>query len=176
MRSTISRVILPMLALVPMLAFATPGTLSRPAALRADPRDSATALQQLDKGASVNVLARDGGWYRVEQDGKRGWIRLYWVRTGGAAVARAAGQPLHGISDTLAAVRARNMQNQIHATIGVRGMSEEDLRAAHYDAAQLAKLDTLAVSSAAARAFAAAGSVRSREVVELQAGLSRTRP
>lgn len=176
-RSSIPRYLLLALACLPMLALATPGILSRAASMRADPRDGAAALQQLDKGAAVNVLSRDGGWYRVEYDGKRGWMRLYWVRTGGATVARAVGQPLHGISDTLAAVRARSMQSQIHATIGLRGMSEEDLRAAHYDAAQIAKLDGFAVKAADASAFAASGPVRSRNVAELQTGgSSRVRP
>lgn len=167
------------LSCLPLIAVAAPGALSRKTAMQAEPRDDASALRQLDKGASVEVLSRNGAWYKIDANGQQGWVRLYWVRTGGAHVERAAtgavGQPLHSISDTLSLATARRNRSQIGATMGVRGMSEEDLKAAHYDAAQMTRLDGNAVSNDDASKFAAAGPVRRRSIDELGTGETRSR-
>jgi hypothetical protein len=153
----------------------TTGTLARNEPLRAEARDDATTVQKLNKGAKVQVLFREGAWYRVDHDGQLGWVRLYWVRTGGAKVERANAAPVRSIADSIAAARSRRNQNQITASLGVRGLSEEELKGAHYDAEQLAKLDKLAVDTAAAERFAAAGPVTGRSVDEITAGRSSRR-
>lgn len=153
----------------------TSGTLARNEPLRAEARDDATTVQKLDKGAKVQVLFREGAWYRVDHGGQLGWVRLYWVRTGGAKVERANAAPARSIGNSIAAARARRNQGQITASLGVRGLSEEELKGAHYDAEQLAKLDKLAVDTAAAARFAAAGPVTGRDVAEITAGRSSRR-
>ena len=155
--------------LVAPSAGATPGTLSRDQPLRAEARDDATGVLKLKKGASVDVLLREGAWYRVDKDGQQGWVRLYWVRTGNATVERASAKPIQSIAETLAAARSRRNRTQISASIGVRGISEEELKGAHYDAAQMQKLDSFAVTTSAAERFAAAGPLQSRSVEELPA-------
>ena len=151
------------------------GTLARREALRAEARDDATSILSLDKGARVQVLFREGAWYRVDHAGQQGWIRLYWVRTGGAKVQAAAAAPARSIGSSLAAIRARRNQGQVTASLGVRGLSEEELKGAHFDAEQVAKLDALAVDAAAAAKFAAAGPVRGRSVDEIAAARSSRR-
>jgi hypothetical protein len=94
------------------------------------------------------------------------------VRTGGARVQRAAGAPLKGISETLALTQQRTARGQVRATIGVRGLSDEALTGAHYNAAQLRVLDTLSVPNSDAAAFAAAAPLRPRTVDELGAAAS----
>ena len=171
---TVRKALLPKLVfalctLMPVAASATPGTLSRDQALRAEARDDATIVLKLKKGAAVDVLLREGAWYRVEQNGQQGWIRLYWVRTGSAKVEAAGPKPIRSMADTLAAARNRRNRTQISASIGVRGISEEELKGAHYDAAQMQKLDSYAVTTGAAERFAAAGPVQSRNVDEIPA-------
>ena len=161
--------------LTPLAVSATPGTLSRDQALRAEARDDATSVLKLSKGALVDVLARDGAWYRVQQNGQEGWLRLYFVRTGSAKVEAAGAKPVRSIADTLAAARNRRNKTQISAAIGVRGISEEELKGAHYDAAQMQKLDSYAVSMGAAERFAAAGRLQSRTVEELPAAVRSRR-
>jgi len=56
---------------------------------------------------------------------------------------------------------------QIVATAGIRGLDEEKLKAARFDAAQVTQLESLAVSAGAARNFAARGGLRSRPVAYL---------
>jgi len=53
---------------------------------------------------------------------------------------------------------------QIVATAGIRGLDEEKLRTAHFDAAQVNQLESHAVSAGAARSFAAQGGLSSRSV------------
>ncbi len=171
---TVRKTLLPKLALAlcslaPLAAGAIPGTLARDQALHAEARDDATALLKLRKGAAVEVLLREGAWYRVEQNGQQGWVRLYWVRTGNAKVEPAGAKPIRSMADTLAAARNRRNRTQISASIGVRGISEEELKGAHYDAEQMQKLDSFAVTTRAAERFAAAGPVQSRSVDELPA-------
>ena len=168
-KTALQKLMLALCTLIPLVASATPGTLSRDQVLRAEARDDATIVLKLKKGAAVDVLLREGAWYRIEQNGQQGWIRLYWVRTGNAKVAAAGARPIRSMADTLAAARSRRNRTQISASIGVRGISEAELKGAHYDAAQMQKLDSYAVGTAAAARFAAAGPVQSRSVDELPA-------
>jgi hypothetical protein len=157
-------------------ATAIDGTLARNESLRAEARDDATSIRSLDKGARVQVLFREGAWYRVDHAGQQGWIRLYWVRTGGAKVQQAAAAaPARSIGSSLAAIRARRNQGQVTASLGVRGLSEDELKGAQFDAEQVAKLDTLAVDAADAAKFAAAGPVQGRSVDEIAAARSSRR-
>ncbi len=151
------------------------GTLARNEPLRAEARDDATAILKLDKGAKMQVLFREGAWYRVDHGGQQGWIRLYWVRTGGAKVQAAAAAPVRSIGSSIAAARARRNPGQITASLGVRGLSEDELKGAQFDAEQVAKLDALAVDAANAARFAAAAPVRARSVEEIAAARSSRR-
>lgn len=56
---------------------------------------------------------------------------------------------------------------QIVATAGIRGLDEEKLRTAQFDAAQVSQLESLAISADAARSFAAQGGLSSRPVAYL---------
>lgn len=56
---------------------------------------------------------------------------------------------------------------QIVSTAGIRGLDEEQLKAAKYDAAQISELDSQTVSAAAARNFAAQAGLRSRPIAYL---------
>lgn len=152
---------------------ATPGTLARDEAMRAQPSAGAAQVVSLRAGTSVEIIERSAGWYRVRHDGKEGWLRLYWVRTG-AARPRATGQPLRDIA--AGAERLRAPQGQVAAGLGVRGLSEEDLGAARFDAAQLAKLEEIARTTQVDNAgFARAGQLLARQVAELAAALPEAR-
>jgi len=56
---------------------------------------------------------------------------------------------------------------QIVAIAGIRGLDEEKLRTAQFDAAQVSQLESLAISADAARSFAAQGGLSSRLVAYL---------
>lgn len=56
---------------------------------------------------------------------------------------------------------------QIVSTAGIRGLDEEKLKAAQYDAAQIRELDSQTVNADAARSFAAQAGLRSRPIAYL---------
>jgi hypothetical protein len=56
---------------------------------------------------------------------------------------------------------------QITSATGVRGLSEEDLKAAKFDAAELARAQGNAVSASVAAQFATAGKLASQNVAFL---------
>src|SRR4030066_467344 len=67
-------------------AWAAPGTALRNEKLYSQPSASAEVAGTVAKGASVNILAKQGGWLRVSTGKTTGWIRLLSVRAGGGGL------------------------------------------------------------------------------------------
>ena len=100
-------------------------------------------LATLKKDAAVTVIGQQGLWFRVAlPQGKTGFVRVNDVRlayatkeTGGTARVLFTGKAGKG---------------RVSETAGVRGLDESELKAATFDAAQLAKLESYRVSADAA--------------------------
>lgn len=119
------------------------GSTNREANLLAQNNPAAATVAALPKGTSVRVLERaGGGWMRVDAQGKIGWIRTLAyspptsVATGSgpgvfAAISGAQAAPKVGIG-----------------AIGARGLTEEDMKNATPNEAQLNKLNSFAQSAA----------------------------
>ena len=90
---------------------------------------------------------KSGGWYQIKGKGAQGWVRMLSVRRGQAGKSSAA-------KDVAAISTGRAGTGQIVSTTGVRGLSEEELKAAKYDAAQLKQAEAFAVTKASAGIFA----------------------
>ena len=84
----------------------------------------------------------------------------------GEASSTSAGAELAG---AVAIGTTRYDPNRVTATAGLRGLNEEELRAARFDPAQLQKMDGYAVGAAEARQFAAAAGLQARSVTYLPA-------
>ena len=63
-------------------ALAAPGTVLRNEKLYSQPSATASVAGSAAKGASVDILAKQGGWLRVTAGKTTGWIRLLSVRAG----------------------------------------------------------------------------------------------
>ncbi len=131
--------------------FAEPGYIIRSSDLMDEPYRDATPLLELEKGVPVDIIKRKGGWLQIESAGKSGWVRMSKIRKGKAATQSAAGSEATGILD-LASGRA-GTGNVVSAT-GVRGLSEEQLKEAAFDAYQIKKLESFAISEQKAIRFA----------------------
>lgn len=123
--------------------------------LVAEPFADAKPVGSLAKGAAVTILKKSGGWYQVKAKGGQGWVRMLSVRRGQAGKGSAA-------SDVAALSTGRAGTGQIVSTTGVRGLSEEELKAARYDEAELKKAEAFAVSRADAAKFAQKGKLLAR--------------
>jgi len=141
--------------------FAEPGYIIRSSDLMDEPYRDATPLAELKEGATVEILKRKGGWLQIESAGKRGWVRMSKIRKGKAATQPTAGKEASGVLG-LASGRA-GTGNVVSAT-GVRGLNEEQLKEAKFNASEVKKLESFAVSEQKATRFAQAAKLVAREL------------
>ncbi len=123
--------------------------------LVAEPFADAKKVGSLAKGDAVTILKKSGGWYQVKGKGPQGWVRMLSVRRGEAGKSSAA-------KDVAALSTGRTGTGQIVSTTGVRGLSEEELKAAKYDEKELMKAESFVVSKADAGKFAQNGKLLAR--------------
>ena len=137
--------------------------------LRAAPDDSAVLLRALPERTAVQQLERKGAWTRVKIDRDSGWVRMMHLR-GGAVIVEseqtASGGFFGGFSRLLGAKPGSGPRSQ-NATVGIRGFSEEDLRKAELNPAELAKLKRYQANDADARRLAEQGKLQFRSVAYL---------
>lgn len=130
-------------------AMATPGTVLRNEKLYSQPSGTSTAAGSVAKGASVTVLAKQGGWLRVTAGKTTGWIRLLSVRLGAGGLGGA------GIGDVVGAATTKSDPSKVVAVAGLRGLNDEELKQAKFNPEELARLEGQAVPAAQAKNFAA---------------------
>jgi hypothetical protein len=136
------------------------GVMLKQESLRAAASTTASSSGSVSTGASVEILARQGGWTQVRHAGKTGWVRLLSVRKGETSPANVGAD----VAGAVAVGTTHYDPGRVTATAGLRGLNEEDLRAARYDPAQVDQLEGLAVAATEARQFAAAGGLKARTV------------
>jgi hypothetical protein len=139
------------------------GVVLKADAIKSDPFKDARTVGNLNKGDSVQIVAKKGGWLQIKASAGAGWVRMLSVKRGTAGGSSAASE-LGGVA---AMSTGRAGTGQITSATGVRGLSEEDLKAAKFDATELARAQSYAVSAAAAGQFAAAGKLASQNVAFL---------
>jgi hypothetical protein len=128
--------------------WAAPGTVLRNESLYSQPTAGAKVTASVAKGASVDILAKQGGWLRVTAGRSTGWIRLLSVRAGAGGLGGA------GIGDVVGAATTKSDPSRVVAVAGLRGLNEEDLKKAQFNPDELARLQAMSVSPAQARSYA----------------------
>lgn len=148
---------------LPVVAMAESGTILRATQLVAEPYADATSRGVLRGDSVVDILERDGGWYRVKTNDRReGWVRLSNVRLGEAAEEEEGGFWASVFSFT-----GRSETRTASATTGIRGLSEEEIRDATPDNAAVMRLAQFAPDDTETRQFAADIGLKSRDVKPL---------
>src|SRR3569832_2839877 len=84
-------------------AIAAPGTVLRYDKLYSQPSASSKVAARVPKGASVNILSKQGGRLRVTSGKSTGWIRLLSVRAGDGGLGGA------GLGDVVGAATTRSV-------------------------------------------------------------------
>lgn len=131
-----------------------PGTTLTPDEIKAVPFRDAKAVGTLGRGETVDILKRQGGWYQVSSAKGNGWVRMLSVRKGAARKAN----EVAGLAG-LASGRAGT--GKVVATTGVRGLSEEELKAAQFNESEVNNMEAQTVSKDDSRRFAAQGKLKS---------------
>ena len=114
--------------------------LERDAALLTEPRSGAAVVAQLKQGTSAEVIARKGAWVNLTTASGTGWLFSFNVRF----LAPGSAPPTAGSKPPVVATPAP--PRRVTATIGIRGLDEEDMKGARFDAAQMRLLDQYAAS------------------------------
>lgn len=124
---------------------------NRATELKADLDSSSATVAPLPSGTPLSVVGRISGWVRVTtNDKKAGWVRSFHLRfQNSVAESEGGGSIFGGIFST-----ARRAPTQRTATVGIRGLSEEEMKNAKPNPAEYAKYKAYASSKADAAAFA----------------------
>lgn len=146
--------------LVAGAAYAQTGTVVRDTDLKGEPFSDAATLGTVAAQSKVDVLSRRGAWMQVKADGRQGWVRMLSVRLDGT---RAAGGGDADAIGRLLGFGGRQPGSTTVAT-GVRGLSEEDLRNARPNPAELQKLEQQRATPEDARSFAGAARLEAKPI------------
>lgn len=129
-------------------------TVERDTPLYSEPNLSSSQVTQLKQGATGEVAGKQGAWLNLKTPAGSGWLFSFNVRFpsqqagGGDSGAGSAAGRLFGPRRSVSVV----------STIGVRGIEEEDLKQASFNAEQMKQLDGyVATQQAAERRAQAAG-------------------
>lgn len=144
--------ILLLLAALPLLA--GPGYVVRSSDLVDEPYRDAKVIATLEKGAPVEILKRKGGWLKIKAGDETGWTRMSKIRKGKAGAKPGAGTEAKGV---FALASGRAGSGNVVAATGVRGLSEEDLKEAKFDAQEIKRMESYSVSQKQASRFAKEG-------------------
>ena len=133
-------------------AAAEPGYATRDVELKAAPAGSAAAVGTLQKGVKFEIVGEKGAWSQVKAGSLSGWALSFYVMKGEPAAQTSMGQRLSEVW-TLGSDR----RSETTATIGVRGLDEEQLRSAQFNAEELKRLEANSLPNAEGEAFAKQG-------------------
>ena len=147
----------------------------RPGDLKQQPFIDAASAGAVAANQGVSVLARQGGWVRVESNGQSGWMRMLNVRleTTGPATGSSAATPPRTVtrsSLTAPASLFHTGSSGKTVTTGVKGLDETDIRNSTPDLQQVAALDALAVDGTEAANNAASSGLKEQSVEYLKGG------
>src|SRR5205823_2129655 len=140
------------IALIAFLAASTAGAAETGTALkgdsmRAEPYSDAKSVGTIARGDKLDIIDKKGAWLKVKSAKNSGWVRLLSVKRGALGKSNDA----EGI---LGLASGRAGTGQVVATTGVRGLSEEDLKAAKFNEAEMKKLEGNGISDSEAQQFA----------------------
>jgi len=139
------------------------GTALKNDTLRAEPFADAKSSGSFTRGENLDILKKQGAWLQVKAKKGTGWVRLLSVKRGTAST----GSQTAGV---LAAASGRAGTGQVVSTTGVRGLSEEDLKAAKFNEVEVKTLESYTLSADQGRQFANAGDLKTIAFSNLKAG------
>ena len=179
--------ILSLLLLPVSLAADSEGVIVRTAKLYQQANPASPLVGQIRAGSRVSIFSRKGGWKEVFSADKNllGWLRSYQVREGNFTQAPEAKKEPddRGILGGLASFSRKassffniggGATSSSTATIGVRGLSKEQIESAEPDIEQLERMQGYASDPGRAAKFGSAGKLRSSAIDYLESSQAGT--
>ena len=143
------------LVIQPVVAVET-GIALKVDSIRMEPFSDARAVAILNTGDKVTILKKDGGWLNIKSAKGNGWIRMLSIRRGEVQKSKGVVDSLQGLAS------GRSGTGRVVATTGIRGLNEEELRAAKFDAVELYLAESYSTSREDAQRFANQGKLKPR--------------
>ncbi len=151
---------LALLLLAPWAALAAePGYASRDLELRAEPVSGAPVTGKVEKGGKFEILGERKAWSQVKSGSLAGWTLSFYVMKGEPAPEVHVGRRLSGLFSLGTERRAETT-----ATIGIRGLDEEQLMAAQYNEQELQRLEAQRLPRSEGETFAQRGQLVPQKV------------
>jgi hypothetical protein len=116
--------------------------------IKQEPYSDAANAGTLPERAQVKIVARQGGWLKIESASGAGWVRLLAIRTG--ATDGAGGDS--GLKQLFNVARSGSSGTAV--ATGVRGLDKEQIRNAQPNIAELQRMERFAATQADADRFA----------------------
>jgi len=143
------RALLLAVALLPGAALAEPGYATRELELRAEPVAGAPVTGKVEKGARFEITGQQKAWSQVVFGATTGWTLSFYVMKGAPAGEASLGQRLSEVVSL-----GSERRSETTATLGVRGLDEEQLKSAQFNEPELKRLEALRVPKAEGESFA----------------------
>ena len=138
------------------------GTALKADALRSEPFADAKVVGNLNRGDSIDILAKKGAWLQVKAKNNSGWVRLLSVKRGSLS---GSGNAAVGALDVAS---GRAGTGKVVSTTGVRGLSAEDLKAAKFSETEVKLMESYTTDTIQAQIFASAGGLKTTPVKSLK--------
>lgn len=139
-----------------VLHAAESGTVIKDDDIKAEPYRDAKSIAILKSGDKIDILKKDGGWLQVKSAKGKGWVRMLSIRKGDMRKGSDNASGLIGLAS------GRAGTGKVVATTGIRGLSEEELKAAKFDEEEVKRAESYASSKTEAAKFAALGKLVAR--------------
>lgn len=145
------------------LSFAETGSALKNDSIRFEPYADSKVVGSFTRGENLNILKKQGAWLQVKTKSSTGWVRLLSVKRGAAS---SSGNQLSG---ALAVANGRAGTGQVVSTTGVRGLSEEELKAAKFSETEIKAMEGNTVTAAQGQQFASASGLKKTTFANLKA-------
>lgn len=126
--------------------------------IRAEPFGDARSVARLAVNDKVEILGKNGGWLQVKSAKGKGWVRMLSIRKGDAKKRGSEAAGLLGMAS------GRAGTGKVVATTGIRGLNEEELKAAVFNAEEINLAESYSSSQAQAQQFASEGKLVARKL------------
>ncbi len=153
---------LPALMFASLSMAAESGSALKNDSMRAEPFADAKVTGNFNRGDKVEILKKQGAWLQVKTTKNTGWVRLLSIKRGNTSAANQT-------SGVLAVASGRAGTGQVVSTTGIRGLSEEELKAAKFNETEIKTLESYTLSADQGRQFANNGNLKTVAFPNLKA-------
>jgi hypothetical protein len=134
--------------------------------IRSEPRIASPVIGQLPRNGRFEILQRQMAWAQISTTNQQGWVLFYFLMNGEPPATSA---PRNVMGELLGFGTRQQGTGTVTASIGIRGISEEELKAAKFNPVELTKLESFLAQKPQAASFAQQGQLSQRNVEYLPA-------